>query len=215
MVFASAFFASRRQFMKQPMQWKVVFLTLCALVFSVPGIHAGDKQKPLEIQSAPGFDRDYRLGPEDLVEVFVWKEPDLTTTVAVRPDGRISLPLTNELQASGQTVTELQGEITKRLARFIANPVVNVMVKEVKSPKISVLGEVKKPDVYKMLQKLSVLDAIALAGGFTEFAKPEKVVVIRNGSGAVQRIPVNVKKLLKAGPGELFPLQPSDVVYVQ
>ena len=201
--------------MKQPMQWKVVFLTLCALVFSVPGIHAGDKQKPLEIQSVPGFDRDYRLGPEDLVEVFVWKEPDLTTTVAVRPDGRISLPLTNELQASGQTVTELQGEITKRLARFIANPVVNVMVKEVKSPKISVLGEVKKPDVYKMLQKLSVLDAIALAGGFTEFAKPEKVVVIRNGSGAVQRIPVNVKKLLKAGPGELFPLQPSDVVYVQ
>ena len=201
--------------MKQAMQWKVVFLTLCALVFSVPGIHAGDKQKPLEIQSAPGFDRDYRLGPEDLVEVFVWKEPDLTTTVAVRPDGRISLPLTNELQASGQTVTELQGEITKRLARFIANPVVNVMVKEVKSPKISVLGEVKKPDVYKMLQKLSVLDAIALAGGFTEFAKPEKVVVIRNGSGAVQRIPVNVKKLLKAGPGELFPLQPSDVVYVQ
>jgi len=147
--------------------------------------------------------------------VFVWKEPDLTTTVAVRPDGRISLPLTNELQASGQTVTELQGEITKRLARFIANPVVNVMVKEVKSPKISVLGEVKKPDVYKMLQKLSVLDAIALAGGFTEFAKPEKVVVIRNGSGAVQRIPVNVKKLLKAGPGEVFPLQPSDVVYVQ
>ncbi len=201
--------------MKQPMQWKVVFLTLCALVFSVPGIHAGDKQKPLEIQSAPGFDRDYRLGPEDLVEVFVWKEPDLTTTVAVRPDGRISLPLTNELQASGQTVTELQGEITKRLARFIANPVVNVMVKEVKSPKISVLGEVKKPDVYKMLQKLSVLDAIALAGGFTEFAKPEKVVVIRNGSGAVQRIPVNVKKLLKAGRGEVFPLQPSDVVYVQ
>jgi len=197
------------------MQWKVVFLTLCALVFSVPGIHAGDKQKPLEIQSAPGFDRDYRLGPEDLVEVFVWKEPDLTTTVAVRPDGRISLPLTNELQASGQTVTELQGEITKRLARFIANPVVNVMVKEVKSPKISVLGEVKKPDVYKMLQKLSVLDAIALAGGFTEFAKPEKVVVIRNGSGAVQRIPVNVKKLLKAGRGEVFPLQPSDVVYVQ
>jgi len=197
------------------MQWKVVFLTLCALVFSVPGIHAGDKQKPLEIQSAPGFDRDYRLGPEDLVEVFVWKEPDLTTTVAVRPDGRISLPLTNELQASGQTVTELQGEITKRLARFIANPVVNVMVKEVKSPKISVLGEVKKPDVYKMLQKLSVLDAIALAGGFTEFAKPEKVVVIRNGSGAVQRIPVNVKKLLKDGRGELFALQPSDVVYVQ
>jgi len=197
------------------MQWKVVFLTLCALVFSVPGIHAGDKQKPLEIQSAPGFDRDYRLGPEDLVEVFVWKEPDLTTTVAVRPDGRISLPLTNELQASGQTVTQLQGEITKRLARFIANPVVNVMVKEVKNPKISVLGEVKKPDVYKMLQKLSVLDAIALAGGFTEFAKPEKVVVIRNGSGAVQRIPVNVKKLLKAGRGELFPLQPSDVVYVQ
>jgi len=197
------------------MQWKVVFLTLCALVFSVPGIHAGDKQKPLEIQSAPGFDRDYRLGPEDLVEVFVWKEPDLTTTVAVRPDGRISLPLTNELQASGQTVTELQGEITKRLARFIANPVVNVMVTEVKSPKISVLGEVKKPDVYKMLQKLSVLDAIALAGGFTEFAKPEKVVVIRNGSGAVQRIPVNVKKLLKAGRGEVFPLQPSDVVYVQ
>jgi len=200
--------------MRGSVKWKVVLFTVGLVAAIAPGVPA-DKPKPLQAGAMASFDQEYRLGPEDLIEVFVWKEPDLTTTVAVRPDGRISLPLTNEIPASGQTVNQLQGEIVKRLSQYIANPVVNVMIKEVRSPKISVLGEVKKPDVYKMLQKINVLDAIALAGGFTEFAKTDRVMVIRNGSSGFQRIGVNVKKILKEGRGELFPLQPSDVVYVQ
>ena len=188
--------------------------TICVIAGNLAGT-AEDRTKPRQIEGIPSFDKEYRLGPEDLIEVFVWKEPDLTTTVAVRPDGRISLPLTNELQAGGQTVIQLQGEIIRCLSRYISNPVVNVILKEVKSPKIAVLGEVRKPDVYKMLQKINVLDAIALAGGFTEYAKTDKVTVIRNGPPGFQRIGVNVKRILKEGRGELFTLQPSDVVYVQ
>src|SRR6476646_1648358 len=89
---------------------------------------------------------EYRLGPEDVLEVFVWKEPDLSTTVVVRPDGRISLPLANELEAGGKTVAQLQSEITTQLRRYISEPIVNVMVKQINSLKISVLGEVRKPD---------------------------------------------------------------------
>src|SRR5258708_11545875 len=90
---------------------------------------------------------EYRLGPEDVIEVFVWKEPDLSTTVVVRPDGRISLPLANELEAGGKTVKQLQNEITKQLSRYLSDPMVNVMVNQIKSVKISVLGEVLDPAV--------------------------------------------------------------------
>jgi polysaccharide export outer membrane protein len=198
------------------MKRKVVLFTVSIVAAIIPGVPADKpKTKPLQVGAVASFDQEYRLGPEDLVEIFVWKEPDLSTTAAVRPDGKISLPLTNEVQASGQTVSQLQGEIVKRLSQYVANPVVNVIIKEVRSPKISVLGEVRKPDVYKMLQKINVLDAIAIAGGFTEYAKTDRVLVIRNGSSGFQRIGVNVKKILKEGRGELFPLQPSDVVYVQ
>src|SRR5881397_196268 len=137
---------------------KAVLFAVCWAAAIVQGVPADKPKKPLPAGALASFDKEYRLGPEDLIEVFVWKEPDLTTAVAVRPDGRISLPLTNELQAGGQTVIQLQGEITRCLSRYISNPVVNVILKEVKSPKIAVLGEVRKPDVYKMLQKINVLD---------------------------------------------------------
>jgi len=107
---------------------------------------------------------DYRLGPEDVIDVFVWKEPDLSTSVVIRPDGKISLPLANELEASGKTANELQQEITERLRRYVTQPIVNVMVKQINSLKISVLGEVRKPDVYRIKNRVTVLDAIAMAG---------------------------------------------------
>jgi len=165
----------------------------------------------------PGFGREeYRLGPEDVVEIFVWKEPELSRTVVVRPDGKISMPLITELVASGKTAAQLQTEITTKLRQLVTDPVVNVIVKEINSPKISVLGEVRKPDVYSIKHKITVLDAIALAGGFTEFAKRDKVLVLRNGTSAgQQRIALNLKRLLKDGGGEVFYLEPSDTVYVE
>ena len=153
----------------------------------------------------------YRLGPEDVIEVFVWKEPDLSTTVVVRPDGRVSLPLTGEVEAKGKTAAELQKEITERLRQFVSEPVVNVIVKEVNNPKISVLGQVRRPDIYKMKQRITLLDAIAMAGGFTEFAKRDRVIVIRNGS----RIRFDVKQLVADGKSDLFYLLPFDTVYIE
>jgi len=158
---------------------------------------------------------EYRLGPEDVIEVFVWKQPELTTTVVIRPDGRISLPLTNELQASGKTAVQLQKEITDRLQEYITKPIVNVIVKQVNSLKISVLGEVRKPDVYRIKNQVTVLDAIAMAGGFTDLARPNRVIVIRNARYGPQRIKINVKQLVADESKAPFYLQPLDTVYVE
>lgn len=164
---------------------------------------------------APATPPDYRLGAEDVIDVFVWKEPDLTTTAVVRPDGKISLPLANEIQASGKTATELRAEITERLTQFVTQPVVSVMVKQVNSLKISVLGEVRKPDIYRIKHRVTVLEAIAMAGGFTDLAKPNKVVIIRNGKSGPQRIRINLKQAVADEHSTPFYLEPLDTVYVE
>jgi polysaccharide export outer membrane protein len=158
---------------------------------------------------------EYRLGPEDVIEVFVWKQPDLTTTVVVRPDGRISLPLTNELEVNGKTAVQLQKEITDKLREYITQPIVNVIVKQVNSLKISVLGEVRKPDVYRIKNQVTVLDAIAMAGGFTDLARPSRVIVIRNAPSGPQRIKINIKQVVAGDSNASFYLQPLDTVYVE
>jgi polysaccharide export outer membrane protein len=159
---------------------------------------------------------EYRLGPEDVIDVFVWKEPDLTTNgIVVRTDGKISLPLANELDASGKTAVELQKEITERLRRYITDPVVNVMVKQINSLKISVLGEVRKPDVYRIKNRVTVLDAIAMAGGFTDLARPNRVIVLRTTAAGPQRIKVDIKQAVGEGHSSVFYLQPLDTVYVE
>jgi polysaccharide export outer membrane protein len=159
---------------------------------------------------------EFRLGPDDVIEVFVWKEPELSTTVVVRPDGKVSLPLIGELPTSGKTAVELQNEIGQKLAQYISNPVVNVMVKEVNSAKVSVGGEVKTPGIYKIKDRATVLDVIALAGGFTEYAKRSKVTIIRPASsGEPKRIMLNVDDQIKRSKGDLFYILPYDKIWVQ
>jgi polysaccharide export outer membrane protein len=175
-------------------------------------VRAAEPPKP---PATTASEAEYRLGSDDLIEVFVWKEPELTTTVAVRPDGRISLPLAGELEARGKTANELQQEITVRLSQYVVQPVVNVMVKQVNSLKISVLGEVRKPDVYRIKSRVTVLDAIAMAGGFTDLARPNKVIVIRNSPAGQQRIKINVKQLVADDHGAPFYLETLDTVYVE
>ncbi|MBI2816598.1 MAG: polysaccharide biosynthesis/export family protein [Acidobacteria bacterium] len=174
----------------------------------------GAEQKPAPATSPASGDGEYRMGPEDVIQVWVWKEPDLSTTAVVRPDGKLSLPLIGELDAKGRTATQLQGEVKTKLATYIAEPVVTVIVREINFPKISVLGQVHKPDVYKIRQKTTVLDAIALAGGFTDFAKRDKVVVIRNTASRPQRIQIDLKRPDEDRKGAFY-LEPSDTVYVQ
>jgi polysaccharide biosynthesis/export protein len=194
------------------MAYTIGRVLLLAVVFGATA--PGDDLKTQPVQSAFG-DAEYKLGPGDVVEVFVWKEPDLTATVVVRPDGKISLPLISEFDVSGKTVAQLQKEVTIGLGRYLSEPVVNVMLKEVNAPRISVLGNVRKPDLYKMQHKITILDAIALAGGFTEFARRDRVYVIRNGPSGTQKMKINLKRLLEQTGGEVIYLQQSDTVYVE
>lgn len=198
--------------MKLTMTARTLFGIVFLVVFaSVAGAADVDKATiPMAIGGP-----DYRLGPEDLIDVFVWKEPDLSTTVVIRPDGKISLPLASELEASGKTASELQQEITERLRRYLKEPIVNVMVKQINSLKISVLGEVRKPDVYRIKNRVTVLDAIAMAGGFTDLARPNRVVVLRSTPSGQQRIKINVKQTVADESGALFYLLPQDTVYVE
>jgi polysaccharide biosynthesis/export protein len=189
--------------------------TLLPIMFvvSVTFSLAADVAKP--VAPPPDNQPEYRLGPEDVIEVFVYKEPDLSTTVTVRPDGRISLPLAGELDAKGKPAAELQQEIAERLTRYISGPVVNVMVKQINSLKVSVLGEVRKPDVYRIKNRVTVLDAIAMAGGFTDLARPNRVVVLRNTPSGQQRFKININQVVADNTAGLFYLEPMDTVYVE
>ena len=159
---------------------------------------------------------EFKLGPDDVVEVFVYKEQELSTTVVVRPDGKISLPLIGELSVNGKSALELQKEISQKLTQYIAEPSVNVIVKEVNSAKVSVGGEVKTPGMFKIPARATILDAVALAGGFTEYAKRSKVTLIRvNANGQQQQYQINVEDQLKGRKGDLFFILPYDKIYVQ
>ena len=205
----STLFGSEEGGMSKTAIWSA---TCLLFVFSHSSALADDLSNVPTISSA---EPQYRLGSEDVVDVFVWKEPDLSRTVIIRPDGKISLPLANEIEANGKTVSELQEEITARLKKYLSQPVVNVMVKQINSMKISVLGEVRKPDVYHIKSSTSILDAIAMAGGFTDLAKPEKVVIIRGSGVGLRRIRINIKQLVSSGDSTPFYLQPKDTVYVE
>jgi len=189
----------------------VVLSAVCACV--LPVLRAADV--PPSPPPATGGQTEYHLGPEDVIEIFVYKEPDLSTTVTVRPDGRISLPLAGELEASGKSAVQLQTEIAERLQRYVTSPLVNVMVKQINSLKISVLGEVRKPDVYRIKNRVTVLDAIAMAGGFTDLARPNRVVVLRNTPSGQQRIMINVTQAVANDTRPPFYLEPTDTVYVE
>jgi polysaccharide export outer membrane protein len=179
------------------------------------GLFALFLQKPPPVANAAVFGQaEYRLGPEDVISIFVWKQPDLSTTVVIRPDRKISLPLLGEVDAAGKTASQLQTEIAAQLKQFVVEPRVNVIVKEINSPVISVLGQVRKPDRYHIRQRVTALEAIAMAGGFTDFAKRDKITIIRMSGDEKIRIQVDLKKVVN-GNGEVYYLEPSDTSYVQ
>ena len=158
---------------------------------------------------------DYRIGPEDLLDISVWNNPPLNRTAPVRPDGMISLPLLNDVQAAGLTPMQLRDQLTKRLTEYMPNPEVSVIVREVNRFKVSVLGEVRKPGRFDFKSKATVLDAIALAGGLSDYAARSRIVIIRQqDNGPTKRIPVNYNKIVSASSEDDFFLQPGDVVVV-
>lgn len=192
-------------------QGLLIGLLLCSVLGEVP---------PAEGQAPPGpagaVDEDYRIGPEDVLTIVVWKNETLSRQVTVRPDGKISLPLVNDVQATGRTAMELREDLTRKLTAFMPPPEVSVIVTEVRSYHISVLGEVDKPGRYDLRSRTTVLEAIALAGGFKDFASTTKIVVLRQVGKTMRRIPFNYKRVAAAAGGEAenFEVQPNDIILV-
>lgn len=165
--------------------------------------------------NGPVDQEEYRIGPEDVLQIFVWKNETLSRSVSVRPDGVISLPLLGDVQAAGQTTRTLQAILAKRYVEFIAAPEISVIITEVKSIKVSVIGEVPKPGRYELKSRTTVLDMLALAGGFGQFASRSRVVILRPEGGKMKRIPFNYNKAVsEGGEQENFYLQPNDIVVI-
>jgi len=163
-----------------------------------------------------GSGDDYLIGADDVLAINVWKEPDLSRTVPVRPDGRITLPLIGDIAASGTTPKQLQASIEQDLSKYISKPAVTVIVQEAKSHKFNIVGEVQKPGAYVLTGPLTVLDAIALAGGFRDWAKVKSIYVLRPGpNGSRSKLAFNYKKVIKGGDGaENIQLKMGDTVVV-
>jgi polysaccharide biosynthesis/export protein len=161
-------------------------------------------------------DDAYLIGANDVLSINVWKEPEVSRSVPVRSDGKISLPLVGELQASGQTPRQLEQEITKRLQSYISEPEVTVIVTDSKSQKINILGMVVRPGAYLLTSSTTVLDAIAMAGGFKDFAKKKSIYVLRaSADGTQKRIPFNYKEVIKGtNPEQNVKLLPGDTLVV-
>ncbi len=159
-------------------------------------------------------DAEYRIGREDVLEVVVWHEPELTRVVPVRPDGKISLPLAGELDAAGQTPAELQARLVKVFGPYIRDPAVAVLVREINGSRVFVLGEVTKPGAFPLRGPMSVVQAVALAGGRTEFGGDEVVWVRQKKDGKTERVTLSYGDLMKGEAAGALWLRSGDVLYV-
>src|SRR5580704_1717248 len=150
---------------------------------------------PTPAQTGPE-DAEYKIGPQDVLIVDVWKEEGLTRTVPVRPDGKITLPLLNDIQAVGLTPMELAGVIGEQLKKYITNPQVTVSVAEINSRRIYVTGEVLKPGAFPLLPNMTVLQALSSSGGFSQFARVKNIYVLRKEEGKDVKHPFNYRDVV-------------------
>ncbi len=157
---------------------------------------------------------EYRIGREDVLEVVVWHEPELTRVVPVRPDGKISLPLAGEVDAAGKTPAELQQGLSKALSPFIRDTAVAVLVREINASRVFVLGEVTRPGGFPLRGPVSVVQAIALAGGRTEFGGDDVVWLRQKPDGSTERVELSFKDLMKGEAAGALSLRGGDVLYV-
>jgi polysaccharide biosynthesis/export protein len=156
----------------------------------------------------------YIIGGDDVLAIHVWKEPDLTTTLPVRADGMISLPLLNDVKAAGLTPMQLAADITDKLKKFLSDPRVTVTVTQMNSQRIYAMGEVLHPGTINLLPNMTVLQALASCG-FTQFANTKGIYVLRNDNGAQKKIPVPYKKLIKGeAMDQNIVLKPGDTIVV-
>lgn len=171
--------------------------------------------KPAPPQAVATSDPAYKIGAQDVLRIDVWKEAEISRSVPVRPDGKVSLPLLNDVQASGLTAMELANVITEGLKKFITNPQVTVSVSEINSRRVYVTGEVTRPGAYPLLPNMTVLQALTSAGGFTQFARIKSIYVLRTESGKQVKHPFNYKDVVNGKrPEDNIMLQPGDTIVV-
>ncbi len=206
------------QQMKKCLSLQLMILVLLLIGAAQALVGQDVQQAPQASESAAQVHSrpQYVIGSGDVLAINVWKEAELTRTVLVRPDGRISLPLIGEVQAAGRTTDQVQAEILDKLSSFISHPQVNVIVQEIKSRTFNVVGKVVKPGEYDLIRPMNVLDGVALSGGFTEFAKKSKIYVLRKSpDGKTIMLHFDYKKVIKGEAlNQNVPLQPGDTIVV-
>lgn len=184
------------EYMRIPVVKKVISLCRVCLIYVIvmasASVFAEEKATPVTGNDTVA---EYLIGPDDLLDISVWKEDTLQRKVVVRPDGKISFPLIGEIMAMSISAGDLQKEITQRLRKFIPDPVITVVVEKVSSNKIYVIGEVKSSGQYQVGQYLDVVQALALAGGLTAYASENKIKILRRENGVETVIPFEYGKV--------------------
>ena len=155
----------------------------------------------------------YVIGPEDVLHIFVWKEEFLTKTVPVRIDGKISLPLLDDIQAAGLTPLQLKEELTKKLSGFVDNPTVTVTVTEANSYRVFISGEVKQPGIVRIRSEVTLVNLIIMVGGFTEWANKRKILILTKENGKEKRITANYNKIIDGDIPDII-IKPGDTVII-
>jgi polysaccharide export outer membrane protein len=197
----------------------LAIITLGIVSIFLPIVYAQQsKEAPSKKQPQGEIAADsnqYVIGPEDVLYIHTWKEEALSRTVPVRMDGKISIPLINEVQAAGLTPLQLREILIQKFRKYIDNPNISVIVMEANSFKVYISGQVKTPGVYKLRNETSLLQLIPMAGGFTDWANQKKILIIRNENGKEKRIKVNYKKIVEGKtPISDSILKPGDTIIV-
>lgn len=210
------------------MRISVLFFLATCLVVGVSNAQNPDRATPNKNLSKSGSAQTnpttaentgdspaYRIGAQDVLKIDVWKEDQLTRTVPVRPDGKITLPLLNDVQAAGLTPMELAALIRDGLKKYINEPQVSVTVTEINSRRIYVSGEVMRAGAYPLVPHMTILQALSSCGGFTQFAREKNIYVLRTQNGRQAKLPFSYKEALSGkNPEQNFELQPNDVIVV-
>lgn len=201
-----------------------VFSTLLIGIVLMAGcaLRSGARQNPASVSpqskepnTNTPTEAEYKIGPQDVVRIDVWKEPDISRTIPVRPDGKISLPLLNDVMAAGLTSMQLAAGIREGLTKYLTSPQVTVTVTEINSRRVYVTGEVNRAGSIPLLPNMTALQALSGAGGFTQFAKMKGIYILRNEAGKQVKYPFNYKEVVKGNhPEQNIPLLSGDVIVV-
>jgi polysaccharide biosynthesis/export protein len=211
-------------------KWLGLTATIWLVSFSISVRTQGQTRKDIKSESAKILtagdiasqppkaatdDPNYSIAPEDVLTIDVWKEPEISRTVPVRRDGKISLPLLNDLQAAGLTPTQLSSEIVEKLRATIVHPQVTVIVAQMSGLRVYVLGQVTRGGAYPLVPDMTVMQALSIAGGFTPYANVKKMFVMRKENGADKIFAVNYKEVISGRKTEQnIQLKPGDTIVV-